>query len=433
MAEAIIRDGRVTRSWTGIEVQPRIGSSEPSGALVAWVAEGSPASDAGLAAGDILTKVNATAIDARYAEQLSEVNQVLLGLPVGRAAQLAIRREGVTKTMAVTPVERPAAMSIPVEVRAWGVAAANLTPFEARDLVRDSTDGARIISLRPNGPADQAKPSLRRGDIIVELEGHAIRSIADLEAQTTALLTETAPVKALVAFERAGERYLTVVELGTAPADDPPRDARKAWVPVDVQVLTPPLAERLGLKGRTGVRVTRLLDTATPLKVGDVILAIDGDPVRATAVNDEDLFASAIRQKRVGASVALTISRDGREQRLPVTLGQTPTQPREMKSYEDPVFEFRARDVAESDAQDPRLKNAVGSVLVESVALRGWAALGRLLGGDLILAIDGRRVQNVADLKTRMEDIEARQPDTIVFEIKRGIRTMFIEIQPAWK
>ena len=36
-------------------------------------------------------------------------------------------------------------------------------------------------------------------------------------------------------------------------------------------------------------------------------------------------------------------------------------------------------------------------------------------------------------LKARMEDIESRQPESIVFEVKRGIRTMFIEIQPAWK
>ena len=104
-----------------------------------------------------------------------------------------------------------------------------------------------------------------------------------------------------------------------------------------------------------------------------------------------------------------------------------------MKSYEDPVFEFRARDVAEVDQQDPRLKDALGSVLVESVAVRGWAALGHLLGGDLILAIDGRPVRNVADLKTRMKDVEARRPESVVFEVKRGIRTMFIEIQPAWK
>jgi serine protease Do len=433
VADALIRDGRVKRSWTGVEVQPRIGASEASGALVAWVADGSPAATAGLTAGDMLVKVDDTIVDAAYAEQLPLVNKALLGLPIGKPARFVVRRAGREVPFVVTPVERPAVMSIPTEVRSWGIAAANLTAFEARDLVRDSTEGARVISLRPNGPADQAKPPLRRGDIVVEVEGQPIRSVADLDGQTRALLKKSPRTKVLVGFERTGERYLTVIELGAAPPEDPPRDARKAWVPVTVQVLTPPLADRLGLKGRTGVRVTRTLDDKTPLRVGDVILAIDGEPVRATASNDDDLFAAAIRRFRIGASVRLTVARDGKEQALEVSLGQTPSQPREMKNYEDPVFEFRARDVAEADLQDPRLKGALGSVLVESVAARGWAALGHLVGGDLILAIDGRAVRNVDDLKTRMEDVEARQPESIVFEVKRGIRTMFIDIQPAWK
>jgi serine protease Do len=433
VAEALIRDGRVRRSWTGIEVQPRLGASETSGALVSWVTERSPAALAGVSAGDLILQVNGRPVDAKYAEQLSEVNQILLGLATGEPARFLIRHGGAEKTLAITPIERPAAMSMPVEVRAWGVAAANLTPFDMRELVRDSTDGARVISLRPNGPADQAKPALRRGDIIVELEGRPIHSVADLDAQTTALLKETSRVKALVGFERAGERYLTVVDLGSTAPENPPRDAKKAWVPIDVQVLTPPLAERLGLKGRTGVRVTRVLDGATPLKVGDVILSIDGDPVRATALNDDELFATAIRRYRVGSSVTLSVVRDGREQPVAVKLAPTPSTSREMKSYEDPVFEFRARDVAEADEQDPRLKGLLGSVLVESVAVRGWAALGRLAGGDVILAIDGRAVQNVDDLKARMEDIETRHPESIVFQVKRGIRTMFIEMQPAWK
>jgi S1-C subfamily serine protease len=83
--------------------------------------------------------------------------------------------------------------------------------------------------------------------------------------------------------------------------------------------------------------------------------------------------------------------------------------------------------------QDPRLKDALGSVLVESVAARGWAALGNLIGGDVILGIDGRSVRNVQELQGRMEDIQRLQPASVVFQIKRGIRTMFIEIQPAWK
>jgi len=433
VAEAIIRDGRVKRSWTGIEVQPRIDESAKTGALVAWVADTSPAGSAGMQAGDLLLKINQTAVDAQYAEQIPLVNRLLLGLPIGQPSTFVVRRKAADVSLTVTPVERSAAMSIPVELREWGLTASNVTASEALELMRDSTDGARIVSLRPNGPADQAKPALRSGDLVFEIEGHPVRSVSEMETQTRSLVTPGSRTKALVGFERNRERYLTVVELGTLAADTPPRDAKKAWVPVSVQVLTPTLAERLGLKGKTGVRVTRLLDEKTPLRVGDVILAIEGEPVIATAVNDDELFASAIRRYKVGASVKLTVNREGRETPVAVVLAATPSQPREMKSYDDPILEFRARDVADVDQQDPRYRDALGKVMVESVAVRGWASLGRLAGGDLILQIDGTPVKNVADLEVRMKDIAARRPTSVVFEVKRGIRTMFIEIQPSWK
>jgi len=433
VVDAIIRDGRVRRSWVGIEMQPRIGEGESDGALVSWVADRSPAASAGLKAGDVLTKINGARVDARYAEQLPIVNQVLLALPIGQPAQLTVRRGGAETTVTATPVERPAALEVPAAFADWGFAAANLTPFQALEMPRESTDGVRIISLRPNGPADQARPALRSGDLVVEVEGQPVKNVAELTEITKRLLAEGGRAKVLVGVERNVERLLTVVEIGTVAPDDPPRDARKAWIPVSVQVLTPSLAERLALKGRTGVRVTRLLDPKTPLRVGDIILAVDGEPVRASSLNDDDLFGSMVRRYRVGSQVSLTVRRNADEQVLLVTLGQTPSQPREMKAYEDQVFEFRARDVAEVDQEDPKLTDALGSVLVESVAVRGWAALGRLAGGDLILAIDGRAVQNVADLEMRMKDIQSRRPTSVVFEVKRGVRTMFIEIQPAWK
>src|SRR5262249_39670212 len=134
-----------------------------------------------------------------------------------------------------------------------------------------------------------------------------------------------------------------------------------------------------------------------------------------------------------GATVTMTVWRDGKEQLLPVVLAQSPTQAREMKRYDDTFFEFRARDLAEVDREDPVLAHVTSGVLVESVAARGWASLGRLNGGDLILAIDGKPVTNVDDLRTRMADIETRKPSSVTFEIQRGIRTLFVELQPAWK
>ena len=82
----------------------------------------------------------------------------------------------------------------------------------------------------------------------------------------------------------------------------------------------------------------------------------------------------------------------------------------------------------------PRFSDVpAGGVIVESVSPGGWAALARLQVGDLILAVDGRTVTSVEDLTARMKDVVTRRPEAVVFQLRRGIRTMFVEIKPTWK
>ncbi|HEV3485563.1 MAG TPA: trypsin-like peptidase domain-containing protein, partial [Vicinamibacterales bacterium] len=58
VAEAIIKHGRVRRSWIGLEVQPLLKSATTDrGALVGGTIEGSPAEKAGFESGDILLKL----------------------------------------------------------------------------------------------------------------------------------------------------------------------------------------------------------------------------------------------------------------------------------------------------------------------------------------------------------------------------------------
>jgi S1-C subfamily serine protease len=200
-----------------------------------------------------------------------------------------------------------------------------------------------------------------------------------------------------------------------------------------VQVLTPPLAERLGLAGRTGVRVTEVFDAAVPLQVGDVILAVDGQAVRATAASDEEVFATAIRRAAIGATIPLTVHRAGAEISVPVTLGAAPPLAREMKRFEDEDFGFRGRDLAAADRRDPRLDDASAGVLVDSVAAGSWASLGRLASGDVVMAIDGRTVANVDDLAARLTEVKKTRPESVVLLVRRGVKSLFLDLQPAWR
>jgi serine protease Do len=223
--------------------------------------------------------------------------------------------------------------------------------------------------------------------------------------------------------------------VGRAGIEDPGLETRKAWVPVSVQVLTPQLAEKLGLAGRSGVRVTRVLNGSAAtagLRVGDIITKIDDDPVEASQPSDEDLFATMIRQYKIGAAVRLAVVRDGKEQTLPVKLDASPRLPREMKKYEDPNFDFRVRDITAADQSEKSWVEGQPGVLVEAVREGGWAALGHLADGDLLMEIDGAPVADVEAVRKLMERIAEKKPGAVVMKVRRGIRTLFVELQSVW-
>ena len=67
-------------------------------------------------------------------------------------------------------------------------------------------------------------------------------------------------------------------------------------------------------------------------------------------------------------------------------------------------------------------------VLVEAVREGGWAALAHLADGDVILAIDGETVADVAAVQRKMEAIAAAKPAAVVLHVRRGVRTFFVEM-----
>jgi len=437
VAFAIVKDGRVKRSWIGLDVQPLLKSSTiDRGGLVGGTIEGSPAAKAGFQPGDIVLSVSGEDVNVRFAEEIPLFNQMVMRLPLGKPVDILISRKGERKTLTVVPQERESVEAPVGELPLMGITASNLTAWSAKELKRASRDGVHVRGVRPGGPAAEGRPALEADDVIMEIDGKRVNDVAALNGRVQELTKGKAePVAALVGFERGRQRMLTVVEVGRAGIEDPGLETRKAWVPVSVQVLTPQLAEKLGLSGRSGVRVTRVLDGSAAtagLRVGDIITKIDDDPVEASQPSDEDLFATMIRQYKIGAAVKLAVVREGKEQTVAVKLDASPRLPREMKKYEDPNFDFRVRDITAADQNEKSWAEGQPGVLVEAVREGGWAALGHLADGDLVLEIDGTPVPDVETVEKLMERVAEKKPAALVMKVRRGIRTLFVELQSVW-
>ncbi len=97
----------------------------------------------------------------------------------------------------------------------------------------------------------------------------------------------------------------------------------RPYLGISHREVTPRLAAYYSLAVNQGVLVLEVAP-ATPagqtgLEIGDVIVAISGDPI-----GPENPFLNVLMRHQVGETVTLSVNRFGRELALEVTLGERP-------------------------------------------------------------------------------------------------------------
>jgi len=186
----------------------------------------------------------------------------------------------------------------------------------------------------------------------------------------------------------------------------------------------------------TGFRITQVYADSTAAQAGllegDLIVSVDGDAMTASSPEHHEELSALIRQYASGDTVELGIRRNQEELKLPVTLSEAPKLAREMKKYQDEVFEFTVRDITFFDRATEKWKQEQTGVLVEQVLPGGWAGLGQLSASDLIVSIDQQPVNTVDDVRAKMAAITDSAQDYVVFKVRRGIRTLYLELEPKW-
>lgn len=438
VAEALMESGEVERSWLGVMIQPLFKSqSESTGAFVAGAVKGSPADDAGIESGDILLSVNGAPTRVRFDEDMPILNRLLSELPIGQEIELSIMRDGKEKILKVTPTERESRESKQSELKEWGMTVRNITFMMAKELRRENQDGVYITSIRPGGPAGDAKPSLMRGDIIVNVGETSISSLEALRDATENMLVEGEETTSLlVTFDRRTQTFVTVADVGIRELNDPGLEVKKAWLPIETQVLTRDIAEALNTPDRKGFRVIQVHSESTAEKAGllegDIIYRVDDEPLTATEPEHYEELPVLIRNYRVGSTVTLDIDRAGEELALDVELIRAPKLPREMKKYRDDNFEFTVRNTSFTDDASGQWEPDEVGVLVDEVKQGGWAAIGMLYNNDMIQEVNGTVIDNVDKLRTVMNAVEDDQTDVVLIKVLRGIYTVYIELEPQW-
>lgn len=182
------RGGIVIRPWIGVDGQPvtpevaeSLGLDRPAGVLVNAVDDRGPAWLAGLRRGDVITAVNGQTVDDANA-----FGYRIATLPIGDVVTLSLWRRGRDQTVRfklIEPPEVPPRSVTRLEGRTplAGVVVANLSPRLAQELRMESTATRGVVVMEVPGRTQAAIIGLQPGDVIEELNGGGIDSVATLE------------------------------------------------------------------------------------------------------------------------------------------------------------------------------------------------------------------------------------------------------------
>ncbi|MBV8392003.1 MAG: Do family serine endopeptidase, partial [Alphaproteobacteria bacterium] len=180
--EALRRDGKVVRGFMGVEIQElspdlaeAMGMKGPFGALVADVTDKSPAADARIRSGDVITRINGTPIP-----DPKQLQRTVSSLPIGREAPITLLRDGHELTVAVRiarmpdkldPTDSGSSDAPPVPHNASAIQGMTLVPTDAvkRDAAtKPKSPGVMVLDVEPDSPA--ADVGIDPGDVLVEVD-----------------------------------------------------------------------------------------------------------------------------------------------------------------------------------------------------------------------------------------------------------------------
>jgi len=430
VASILIQNKGIVRSWIGIEIQPLLETLEvKNGVLIADVIKNSPAEKSGIKEGDIILEINNKKVSVKNIEDIPDFNQMIADLPRNKKIKVVLIRNGKKLTKFVEPVKREKFYLDEKEIKKFGVTARNISSFEAIELGKENTDGVVITSVSPGGPAGEAKPSLRKKDVITEINGEKIKNLSDIFKLTDKISGETS---LLISFERKKEKLLTVINIKENIENEIIPQAKKSWLPISIEVLSEKVRKKLGIH-KKGVIITSVFTEKNrdfPLRRGDIITEIDGEEIPVNYPEDKDVFFETISEYPVGSEVELTVLRNKKIEKFKVKLKKEPEGPDEAKKYSQVLLEMKVRNLCFDDIKKLRAKKE--GVIVEEVKEGGWASVVKIAVGDLIVSVNGEKIKNVNDFKEKVEKL-IKDNKNIVFSIERDIHHLFVEIKPFWE
>jgi serine protease Do len=192
----------------------------------------------------------------------------------------------------------------------------------------------------------------------------------------------------------------------------------RGWLGVGIQNLTEDLARSFDYPGTDGALVGHV-DPKGPakkagLEQGDIIVQVGSEKI-----HNVNQLRNYIASLKPGTSLDVTVVRDGRKQTLSASIGELPAEvsDREAPDGANEDLGLTVEEFDENSPKRPRSGHTRG-VIVSEVDPQGLAARADIQPGDIVVSVNGKKVDTVAAFREAVEK----------GDIKKGIR-LVIESQ----
>ena len=216
---------------------------------------------------------------------------------------------------------------------------------------------------------------------------------------------------------------------------------RRGWLGVQVQQVTPEIAEALGLGAPRGALVSSVSPNGPAaragLMVGDVIVSFDQKPIPQMR-----RLPVLVAGTPIGNHIDVSFFRQGRERTLEITVGELDPELITNRKSQDrrPVPEPQAKPQAPVAGLvlapiNPQLRETFkipaeiqeGAVVTE-VADGSTAEARGMAAGDVILQLGDAPIRNAQDLRDRLEEAKRAGRSSVVVLVNRAGAARFVAL-----
>ena len=214
-------------------------------------------------------------------------------------------------------------------------------------------------------------------------------------------------------------------------------ETRRGWLGVRIQDVTQDVADAMGLAKATGALITDVPDGPAKeagLVTGDVIMSFDG-----VVVEDTRGLVRQVGNSPVGASVRVTVMRDGKSQTIKVVLGR-----REDADSATPAAEIEPEEEAAPEVKSllglsvtpltDELRETLGAdeammgLAVTEVEEASEAYEKGLRAGDIITEANQQKVESIAALEDGIAAAKDAGRKSLLLLVRRAGDPRFVAL-----